>query len=139
MTRVLMLTIVAAVAALSATDALAIGELKKEWGNKYAADGQYKVDARKAGCYVCHVKGVKDKKSEEGRNEYGKAMAAYLKSKNVKIDDLKAKYKNDATKKEAIDDMIAMFEASNKEKSSDGETFGAKIAAGKLPATDSGL
>lgn len=139
MTRVLMLTIVAAVTALSATNASAIGELKKEWGEKYAANGNYKTVARKASCNVCHVKGVKDKKSEEGRNEYGKAMAAYLKSKDIKIDDLKAKYKDAATKEEAIKDMIAMFEAANKEKSSDGETFGKKISEGKLPATDSGL
>lgn len=139
MTRVLLLMIVATVTAVTAPSAMAIGELKKEWAEKYAAEGDLKTSARKAGCYVCHVKGVKDKKSAESRNEYGTAMSAYLASKEIKIDDLKAKYKDDATKEAAIKDMVLLFETANAEKSKDGETFGAKIKAGKLPATDAGL
>ncbi|MEZ6087495.1 MAG: hypothetical protein R3C05_05595 [Pirellulaceae bacterium] len=139
MTRVLLLTMI--VAATTASQAFAIGELKKEWSDRYAGDdsGDFKVAARKAGCYVCHVKGVKDKKTEESRNEYGKAMSAYLKSKDMTIDALKAKYKDDATKEEATKIMITMFEKVNEEKSKDGEAFGAKIKAGKLPATDANL
>ncbi|QDV67301.1 hypothetical protein Poly24_09940 [Rosistilla carotiformis] len=138
MLRVLLLTIAMTV---TASQAMAIGELKKEWSTKYAGDdsGDFKTVARKAGCNVCHVKGVKDKKSAEGRNEYGTAMAAFLKGKDIKIDDLKAQYKDDSTKDAAVKTMMSMFETVNAEKSKDGETFGAKISAGKLPATDANL
>lgn len=126
---------------VTASQAMAIGELKKEWAAKFAGDesGDFKTVARKAGCYVCHVKGVKDKKSAEGRNEYGTAMAAFLKSKEIEIDDLKAQYKDASTKEAAVKTMMSMFEAVGAEKSKDGKTFAAKIAAGELPATDAGL
>ena len=139
MMRALLLTMI--VATVTASQAMAIGELKKEWTDKYAGDdsGEFKSAARKAGCYVCHVKGVKDKKTAESRNEYGSAMSAFLKSKDMTIDALKAKYKDAATKEEATKMMITMFEKVNEEKAKDGETFGAKIKAGKLPATDANL
>ena len=138
MLRTLMLLMVAG---LFAPQAMAIGELKKEWAAKYAGDesGDFQSVARKAGCYICHVKGVKDKKTPESRNEYGTAMAAFLKNKEVKIDDLKAEYKNAETKEAAIKKMVYMFEKVGEEKSKDGEAFGAKIKAGKLPATDANL
>ena len=131
--------LVAAMAVFTTSQAMAIGELKKEWMLKFAPKAE-KPDFYKASnsCNTCHVKGVKDKKTPESRNEYGKAMSAFLKSKNTTIDALKDEYKK-GDKEKAVAKMLAMFEAVNKEKSKDGKTFGEKIEAGELPATDAGL
>ena len=118
------------------SSAFAIGELKKEWQATYLGDeasDEFKTAAKKASCNVCHLKG-KDKKKEEGRNEYGAMMSKFLKSKKVDIDDLKKEYKDDSTKEAAKKKIAAMFEAVGKQKSKDGDTFAAKIKANKLPA-----
>lgn len=137
MKRVLMF---AAVAAFMTSPAMAITHFKKVWGEHYTpsgdAPGADKVDpefrtvTRKAGCYVCHVKG-EDKK--EVRNEYGDALHKFLDSENFDRDRIKAE------PEKVQEEIIAAFKKVEEMKAKDGKTFGAKIKANELPATDAKL
>ena len=63
---------------LCATPVSAISLFNKHWQTHYLTDNSnesFVSAARKAGCYVCHVKG---KPKQEVRNEYGAALARYL-------------------------------------------------------------
>jgi hypothetical protein len=115
-----------------ASPAFAIDEFAKQWKEHYLADGaseEFVSSAKKAGCNVCHVKG--GKKTE--RNEYGAAVKEFLDKKDFPKDFVKA---NPDKAKEMI---LAGLKSAGEKKSSDGKTFAEKIAAGTLPATDSGL
>lgn len=117
---------------LLASPALATSEFSKQWKNKYLVgddvDEEFVKAARKASCYVCHIKSHPDKK--KARNEYGQAVHKYLKEKDFPKDWVKA---NPEKAKEMIQ---AGFKKANEHKSKDGKAFGAKIKAGELPATD---
>jgi hypothetical protein len=137
MKRVLM---VAMVAMVFASPAMAITHFKKVWSEHYTptgdAPGAGDVDpaflktSRKAGCFICHVK---DKEKKDFRNEYGEALHKFLKSENFDKDRIKAE------PEKVQEEIIAAFKKVAEMKSKDGETFGAKIKENKLPATDSGL
>jgi hypothetical protein len=118
---------------LFATPALAISEFSKQWKNEYLgddADEEFKTMGRKAGCYVCHVKG-EDKK--EVRNEYGQAVMKYLKAEDFPKDYVKA------NPEEAKQKILEGFKKAGEAKSKDGKTFAEKIENNELPATDAGL
>jgi len=118
---------------LFASPALAISEFGKEWKNEYLgeeADEEFKTAGRKAGCYVCHVKGEDKKKV---RNEYGVAVMEFLKAEDFPKDYLKA------NPEEAKQKILAGFKSAGEKKSKDGKTFAEKIKASELPAADAGL
>ncbi|WP_164103019.1 hypothetical protein [Candidatus Laterigemmans baculatus] len=137
MKRVLMFALVAA---FLTSPAMAISHFKKVWGEHYTPSGddpgadkvdpEFRSATRKAGCFICHVKG-EDKK--EVRNEYGNAMHDLLDAENYDRDRIKAE--PEKVQKE----IIEAFEKVAKMKSKDGKTFGEKLQAGELPATDAGL
>jgi cytochrome c553 len=116
---------------LFASPALATNEFAKEWKTLYLTDSaaaEFSSAAKKAGCNVCHVKG--GKKTE--RNEYGKAINELLKKEDYTKEKLKAD-------PELAKKIIEGLKTAGESKSSDGKTFAAKLEAGVLPATDSGL
>lgn len=118
---------------LFATPTLATSEFSKVWKDQYLgddADADFKKVGRKAGCYVCHVKGEDKKKV---RNEYGKTLNEFLKA-----EDFPKEYVKDHPE-EAKAKILEGFKKGNEKKSSDGKTFGEKIEANQLPATDAGL
>ncbi|SRR6056297_646948 len=111
----------------------AISQFGKQWKAEYLTDdapGDLKTIGRKAGCYVCHVKG-EDKK--EVRNEYGKALHKFLKAEDFPKERIKAE--PDKVKAEILEG----FKKAGELKSSDGKKFSEKLAEGELPATDAGL
>lgn len=120
--------------------AMAITHFKKIWDEHYTpkkgepgaddVDPEFARAARKAGCNICHVKG---EKKEEVQNEYGSALSKLLDSENFDKD----RIKNEPDK--VKEEILAAFKKVADEKSKDGEAFGAKIKAGKLPATDAGI
>ncbi|SRR6056297_2169818 len=118
-----------------ATPAMATSEFSKAWKEAYLSgddvDADYVKLARRASCNVCHIKGHPEKK--EVRNEYGKAIHEFLDKEKFTKDYIKA------NPEKAQEEMAAGFKKAGEKKSSDGETFAAKIKAGKLPATDAGL
>ncbi len=118
---------------LLATPALAISEFSKQWKNEYLgedASDEFKKIGRKAGCYICHVKGEDKKKV---RNEYGEAMHKYLDSEDFPKEWVK---ENPEESKKKI---LEGIKKANEHKSKDGKKFGDKIKNGELPATDAGL
>ncbi|MEL6105951.1 MAG: hypothetical protein AAFU85_07940 [Planctomycetota bacterium] len=119
---------------LFAGPASATSEFSKQWKSKYLSgddvDDGFKKSARKAGCYVCHVKGEDKKKV---RNEYGKAVHKYLKAKDFPKDYVKA------NPEEAKKKIFAGLEKAGEMKSKDEKTFAEKIKNKELPATDAGL
>ncbi len=117
---------------LFVSPALAINEFATEWKAEYITDtasDEFKMSAKKAGCNVCHVK---DGKKTE-RNEYGKSIKEFLKKEDFTKDKIKA----DPVKAKAA--ILDGIKKAGEKKSSDGKMFAEKIAAGELPATDSGL
>jgi cytochrome c5 len=114
----------AGLSALIAEPAHAVPEFKKAFEATYVGDG--KTDAQKklgetvktVKCDVCHGKDAAGKPSKKVRNEYGQALGKIVTKKD----------KKDTAK---IEKALKTIES---EKSSDGKTFGAKLAAGELPA-----
>src|SRR6056297_1101232 len=119
---------------LLASPAMAISEFSKQWKNEYLGgedvDEDFKTAGRKAGCYVCHVKGEDKKKV---RNEYGMAVLEFLKAEDFPKDYVKA------NPEEAKQKILAGFKSAGEKKSKDGKTFAEKIKDSELPATDAGL
>ncbi len=120
---------------LLASPVLATSEFSKQWKNKYLSGDDVKEEfvkaARKAGCYICHVKGEDKKKV---RNEYGQAhLKAGLKAEDFPKDWVKA------NPEEAKKKILEFFKKANELKSKDGNKFGDKIKNSELPATDAGL
>lgn len=117
-----------------ATPAMAISEFGKQWKNHYLGgedvDDDFKKIGRKAGCYVCHVKGEDKKKV---RNEYGEVMNKYLKA-----EDFPKEYIKD-NPEEAKKKILEGFKKAEEHLSKDGKKFGEKIKNNELPATDAGL
>lgn len=93
-------------------------------------DKDFVTAARKASCYICHVKG---QKKDKARNEYGKAIHKFLKAKDFTKEYIKA------NPEEAKKRMLEGFKKAGEMKSKDGDKFGEKIKANKLPATDANL
>ncbi|MCC9601852.1 hypothetical protein LOC67_14925 [Stieleria sp. JC731] len=118
--------------ALMGAPAFATSDFNKMWKAKYLEGDDVNADlkktARKHGCYICHVSGEK----KDVRNEYGKAVHKYLKAEDFPKDWVKDNPEEARTK------IFAGLVEAAKEKSKDGDTFGDKIKAGKVPATDHG-
>ena len=112
----------------------ATSTFNKQWKEVYLSgddvDADFKKTARKAGCYVCHVKG-KDKK--EVRNEYGEAVHQYLDAEEFSKEYVKE------NEEKAAEQIQEGLKKAAEEKSEDGRTFGEKLEALELPATNSGL
>ncbi|MGB7327161.1 MAG: hypothetical protein WBD31_19955 [Rubripirellula sp.] len=118
---------------LFASPTFATSEFSKQWKNEFLgddADDDFKKVGRKAGCYVCHVKGEDKKKV---RNEYGEALMEFLKA-----EDFPKEYVKEHPE-EAKAKILEGFKKGNEKKSSDGKKFGEKIKANELPATNSNL
>ncbi len=117
-----------------ASPAMAISEFGKQWKEKFLGgeevDEDFKRAGRKAGCYVCHVKGEDKKKV---RNEYGTAVMKFLKAKDFPKDYVKA------NPEEAKKKILEGFKKAGELESKDGKKFGEKIKNNELPATDAGL
>ena len=85
--------------------AMATSVFSTHWKNAYVkvdgVDEDFKKNAGRASCYICHIKNHPDKKKV--RNEYGEAINKYLKMKDFEKDWVKAnpeeakKYKDNAT------------------------------------------
>ena len=74
----------------------------------------------------------KGKEKKDVNNEYGEALKDLIDSEEIK--------KRIKTEPEKVtEEIIAAFKKIEEAKSKDGKTFGEKIKAGELPATDSGL
>ena len=112
---------------------LATSEFNKQWKKEYLSDpidADFKKTARKAGCYVCHVKGEDKKKV---RNEYGEAVHKFLDAEEFSKEYVKE------NPEEAKKRIVEGFKKAGEEKSSDGKTFADKLQANELPATNAGL
>ena len=119
---------------LLASPAMAISEFSKQWKNHYLGgedvDEEFQKAGRKAGCYVCHVKGEDKKKF---RNEYGQTVKKYLKAEDFSKEYVKA------NPDEAKAKILEGFKKAAEHESKDGKKFGDKIKNNELPATDAGL
>lgn len=115
------------------TPSFAISEFGKQWKDKYLgedADPDFVKMGRKAGCFVCHVKGEDKKKV---RNEYGTALHEFLKAEDFPKDFVKA----NPEKAKAM--ILEGFKKVGEKESTSGQTFADKIKANKLPAEDAKL
>lgn len=112
-----------AFSAATVKNASALPAFNKQFAETYAESKVAEV-AKAEKCSLCHDKEFpKDKKK---RNEYGMAL-----SKFVTKDD----YKNLKDDKDALKKKIEnAFTEAGKLKASDGETFSARMEAGKLPS-----
>ncbi|MGI9472037.1 MAG: hypothetical protein ACR2NZ_10915 [Rubripirellula sp.] len=117
-----------------ASPAMAISEFGKQWKNEYLGgddvNEDFKKAGRKAGCYVCHVKGEDKKKV---RNEYGTAVHKYLKAEDFSKEYVKE------NPEEAKAKILEGFKKAGGHDSKDGNKFADKIKKNELPATDAGL
>lgn len=117
-----------------ASPAMAISEFGKQWKNEYLGgddvNEDFKKAGRKAGCYVCHVKGEDKKKV---RNEYGNAVHKYLKAEDFPKEYVKE------NPEEAKKKILEGFKKAGDHESKDGNKFADKIKNNELPATDAGL
>ena len=115
------------------TGASATSDFNKVWKAEYTkgddVDADFKKVARKAGCFVCHVKGEK----KTSRNEYGTAVSEFLNK-----DDFPKEYIR-ASPDEAKAKILEGIKKANDKKSADGRKFGEKLEANELPATDAKL
>ena len=114
--------------------AMGISEFGKQWKNEFLGgddvDEDFKKAGRKAGCYVCHVKGEDKKKV---RNEYGTAIHKYLKAEDFPKDYVKE------NPEEAKKKILEGFKKAGAHESKDKKKFADKIKNNELPATDAGL
>ncbi|MEM6978610.1 MAG: hypothetical protein AAF539_03010 [Planctomycetota bacterium] len=119
---------------LLSTPALATSSFSRQWKTDFLgedADPDFVKTARRAGCYVCHVKGHPDKK--KARNEYGKAVYEFLDMETYSRDYIKA------NPEKAAKEISEGFKKAGEKLSSSGEKFSDKLEVGKLPAEDAGL
>jgi len=131
--RIFAMIFVIAIAIAVTTPASAVGVFHTHWKDHYLSGNKnplFVKTAKKAGCFICHVKG---EKKEDARNEYGEALGKHLKA----ADFPKAWVKNNPD--EAKKRIVAAFEKVEDELSRDGDGFGRKISKGQLPAVDAGL
>lgn len=117
--------------AVVSSPAIAIELFDKHWKEYYLADNPDELfveQARRAGCYICHVKG---QKKRDVQNEYGSALAQYLHADDFPQDWV------DANPEEAKRRIIEAFQKVEEELASDDRRPGKKREAGEAPATDS--
>jgi hypothetical protein len=116
------------VLALSANIGLGRAPYFAEFKKKYTPEGgtevqmELKAKVTKAGCNVCHMKGPDGKDNKKLRNAYGVALSEFLNKDVMKMPEKII---------EALDTVAAQKVAEDAE-----ETFGQRLAEGKLPAGD---
>lgn len=119
---------------LLASPAMANSTFSKHWKSEFLGgedvDEDFVKAGRKAGCYICHVKGEDKKKVH---NEYGQSVKKYIKAKDFDKEWVKA------NPEEAKKRILAGFKKAAVHESKDGKKFGDKIKNNELPATDAGL
>jgi len=118
-----------------AQEASALPEFKKAFSEKYTdkeANEEYHTAVRKAGCFVCHVKG----EDKEVRNAYGDELAELIegdagkRKKAVKDGTPEEKA---AVKAKILEELEAAWDIAADKKNADGEKFGDRIKEHKLP------
>lgn len=115
--------------------AMATSVFSAHWKNAYVkvdgVDEDFKKNAGRASCNICHIKNHPDKKKV--RNEYGEAINKYLKMKDFEKDWVKA---NPEEAKKLINEG---FKKAGEHESKDGKKFGEKIENNEIPATNADL
>jgi CxxC motif-containing protein (DUF1111 family) len=115
-----------AVVGFNISPAMAIKQFNDQFTATYAKDSkneEFKKLVDEAKCNVCHIKDENKKK----RNEYGDAVAEFLRKKDFPAD----RFKKEPEKcKEEIE---AAFKKVEEKKAKDGKTFGEKLKEGLLP------
>ncbi len=126
MRRLFTLAWFASIAAWTLSPVWAIKQFNDQFTETYVKSSEneeFKALADEAKCNVCHVKD----ENKKIRNEYGEAVAEFLRKKDFPPD----RFKKEPEKcKEEIE---AAFKKVAEKTAKDGETFGDKIKAGKLP------
>lgn len=119
---------------LAATSpAVSIELFHEHWKEHYLTDNSNQPlaeFAKRAGCYICHVKG---QKKQGGHNEYGKALSQYLNAKDF------TKEWVEANPEEAKRRIVEAFQNVEEDLAADGRKYGEAIHAAVLPAADVGL
>jgi len=113
---------------ITASPAFAIKQFGEAWGEFYVKDSkneEFKKAASEAKCTVCHLE-----ESKKKHNAYGMEVKNLLKKKDFPVD----RFKSDAAKCKA--EIEAAFKKVEDVKAKDGKTYGEKIKAGQLPASD---
>ncbi|RCS54583.1 hypothetical protein DTL42_05455 [Bremerella cremea] len=129
---VLCLVAVVAASSISVQSAFAVKAFGEAFAERYNliepktdAEKSLAAAVKEAKCTLCH-----GEKSKKVRNEYGQALAELLDKS-----DYGAKRRKDEP--EAVQkELFEAFDKVAKEKSESGQTFGEKIAEGKLPAAE---
>lgn len=129
---VLCLVAVVAASSISVQSALAVKAFGEGFAERYnlvepTTDAEKSLAAavKEAKCMLCH-----GEKSKKIRNEYGQALAKLLDKSEFGAK--RRKDEPEAVQKE----LFEAFDKVAKEKSKSGQTFGEKIAEGKLPAAE---
>jgi len=107
--------------------ALAIPVFKKQWDASYVEDNEneaFVAAVEEAKCNVCHYG-----KSKKNHNDYGEALHKFLEKDNFKTSRVKAE------PEKVMEEIVEAFKKVEEMKAKDGETFGEKLKAGKLPGT----
>lgn len=111
---------------MTAAPAWAVPAFNEAFKKAYVKDGSPLAEkVAEVKCNVCHV--GKDKKE---KNEYGMAVAKYLKKGDFAGDSKKYDPKSDEGQKALADGL----QKAAAEKSSSGKSFGELLQAGELPA-----
>lgn len=118
-----------------ATEASAIPKFRKAFEEKYIKSGDHPELApafKEAACNLCHVKG----KPKSVHNSYGEVLEELIDG-NVKerLDAAKEIGSDEKKAEEAriVEEFIAVLPKAEEATGEDGETYGARIKAGKLP------
>lgn len=129
------------VASVCTEDALALPQFKKAFETKYVKthknSKEYQSVVRKAGCYVCHIKGGPKDKSVQ--NEYGTLLNKLIEGNAKKrMAEAKDKGGDEARKKELetiMEELEKAFAKAADTKSDEGKgpTFGELIKEAQLP------
>lgn len=118
--------------------ASAIAPFKKAFDEEFVSKSdseEFKAAFKKAGCNTCHLKG--QKKEIEHLNDFAKELEKRIEGNaNERIKEAREA----GTQKEETEKVLAelkkAFEEVVKVKTKAGDTFGDRIKAGKLPASE---
>ena len=128
----LMLAVIVFVSAFHVGTADALPPFKKAFQVKYVDDSgdDMKAAFKSQSCNTCHVKGEK----KNVNNAYGLELAKLIEGNaKMRLKDAKAAGTEDAEKATILAELTAGFTVVEGMDSPSGETYGARLAAGKLP------
>jgi hypothetical protein len=132
MKNYLVAALAVAMACSASSNVFAVSKLKKAFADQYAgekANEDLKGLVKKAGCYVCHVKGEDKKKV---RNVYGKALHEAFEKDKFPLKDWSKDPEKYADRLKDLFKKVEEAESGDKEH----KTFGARIKANLLPGGD---